>query len=167
MFRRVRYLFVKELIQVLRDKRLRMTLILPPIFQLIIFGYAANLDVQHITTAFRDLDQTVDSRDLMARFSSSKYFDIVSYPHTFKEIKDLIQKGDVILSIEIPSGFSKKIKKGDTAADGIFSLHTINCPGCCGLAPVVTVGSEVHGKITQSGIPRLVKKYRTLSGKEA
>jgi len=59
------------------------------------------------------------------------------------------------------------IKKGDTAADGIFSLHTINCPGCCGLAPVVTVGSEVHGKITQSGIPRLVKKYRTLSGKEA
>lgn len=60
-----------------------------------------------------------------------------------------------------------QIKKGDTAADGIFSLHTINCPGCCGLAPVVTVGPEVHGKITQSGIPRLVKKYRALSGKEA
>ena len=115
MFGRVRYLFVKELIQVLRDKRLRITLIVPPIFQLIVFGYAANLDVKHISTAFRDLDQTVDSRDLIARFGSSKYFDIVSFPQTPKEIEDLIRKGDILLSIEIPSGFSKKLKKGETA----------------------------------------------------
>jgi len=115
MFGRVRYLFVKELIQVLRDKRLRITLIVPPIFQLIVFGYAANLDVKHISTAFRDLDQTVDSRDLIARFGSSKYFDIVFFPQTPKEIEDLIRKGDILLSIEIPSGFSKKLKKGETA----------------------------------------------------
>ena len=51
MFKRVRFLFVKELIQVLRDKRLRITLIFPPIFQLIVFGYAANLDVKNIATA--------------------------------------------------------------------------------------------------------------------
>src|SRR4030043_931570 len=80
VFHRVRFLFVKELIQVLRDKRLRIPLIVPPIFQLIVFGYAANLDVKHISTAFRDLDQTVDSRDLIARFGSSTYFDIVSFP---------------------------------------------------------------------------------------
>ncbi|OGW37823.1 MAG: ABC transporter permease [Nitrospirae bacterium RBG_13_39_12] len=115
MFKRVRYLFVKELIQVLRDKRLRITLVIPPLFQLIIFGYAANLDVKNIYTAFRDLDQTVDSRDLIARFGSSKYFDIVSFPQTPKEIEDFIKKGNIIMSIEIPSGFSKKLKKGETA----------------------------------------------------
>jgi ABC-2 type transport system permease protein len=43
MFRRLRYLFKKELIQALRDKRMRFTLIIPPLFQLIVFGYAANL----------------------------------------------------------------------------------------------------------------------------
>ena len=59
-------LFVKEMIQVLRDKRMRITLIVPPILQLIIFGYAANLDVRHIRTAVRDLDQTVDSRELLS-----------------------------------------------------------------------------------------------------
>ena len=80
MFRKVRYLFVKELIQTLRDKRMRITLIVPPILQLIVFGYAANLDVKHIRTAIRDLDQSVESRDLIGRFGSSKYFDIVSYP---------------------------------------------------------------------------------------
>jgi len=56
MFNKVRYLFVKELIQTLRDKRMRITLIVPPILQLIIFGYAANLDVKHIRTAVRDLE---------------------------------------------------------------------------------------------------------------
>jgi len=116
MFKRVRYLFVKELIQVLRDKRLRMTLIFPPLFQLFIFGYAANMDVKNIRTAVRDLDQSVESRDLIARFSSSKYFDIVSFPQSPKEIESLIKKGDIALSIEIPSDFSRKLKKGDTAS---------------------------------------------------
>jgi ABC-2 type transport system permease protein len=115
MFKRVRFLFVKELIQVLRDKRLRITLIFPPIFQLIVFGYAANLDVKHILTAVRDLDKSVESRELVARFGSSKYFDIISYPQTPKEVETLIKKGDVILSIEIPSDFARKLKKGDTA----------------------------------------------------
>jgi ABC-2 type transport system permease protein len=115
MFSRVRYLLVKELIQVLRDKRLRVTLIIPPLIQLIIFGYAANLDVKDIHTAVRDLDQSTESRDLIARFSSSKYFDIVSFPQTPEEIEGLIKKGDIALSIEIPSGFSRKLKKGDTA----------------------------------------------------
>jgi len=115
MFRKVRYLFVKELIQTLRDKRMRVTLIVPPILQLIIFGYAANLDVKHIRTAIRDLDQSVDSRDLIGRFGSSKYFDIVSFPQTPTEVKDLINQGDVTLSIEIPTDFSRKLKKGDTA----------------------------------------------------
>jgi hypothetical protein len=77
MFKRVRFLFVKELIQVLRDKRLRITLIFPPIFQLIVFGYAANLDVKNINTAIRDLDQSVDQRT----YNDWKFvFDIISYP---------------------------------------------------------------------------------------
>jgi len=116
MFGRVRFLFVKELIQVLRDKRMRVVLIFPPLFQLIIFGYAANLDVKHIRTAVRDLDQSVDSRELIARLESSKYFDMVAYPQTPKEIEDLVKKGDITICIEIPTGFSRKMKKGDTAA---------------------------------------------------
>jgi len=114
MFGRVRFLFVKELIQVFRDKRLRMTLILPPLFQLIIFGYAANLDVKNIPTAVRDLNQSVESRDLIARISSSKYFTIVANPQTPQEIENLIRKGEIIISVEFPTDFSRKIKKGDT-----------------------------------------------------
>jgi len=115
MFRRIRYLFIKEMIQLLRDKRLRITLIVPPIFQLIIFGYAANLDVKNIATAFRDFDRSVDSRELLARLRGSKYFNILNYPENSAEIEALLKKGNIVLSIEIPSDFSKKIKKGETA----------------------------------------------------
>jgi len=112
---RIRRVFVKELIQALRDKRMRMTLIIPPIIQLIIFGYAANLDVKHIRTAVRDLDQSVDSRDVISRFRQSKYFDILFYPQRQQDTERLILNGDVVLSLEIPPDFSRKLKKGDTA----------------------------------------------------
>jgi len=60
-----------------------------------------------------------------------------------------------------------KIKKGETTPDMQFSLDTVNCVGCCGLAPVVTVGQDVHGKLKQSSIPRIVKKYRSKEAEHA
>jgi ABC-2 type transport system permease protein len=146
MFHRVRFLFVKELIQVLRDKRMRITLIFPPLFQLIVFGYAANLDVRNIRMAVRDLDQSIDSRDLIARFKSSKYFDVVSFPQGAREIESLIKKGDITLSIEIQSGFSKKVKKGDTA-----------------IVQILLDGSESNTAMIAMGyINRILSEYSTL-----
>jgi NADH-quinone oxidoreductase subunit E len=51
------------------------------------------------------------------------------------------------------------IGRGDTTPDLEFSLDTVNCLGCCGLAPVITVGTDVHGKLKQTGIPRILRKY--------
>ena len=58
------------------------------------------------------------------------------------------------------------IDKGKTTKDGVFSLHTINCPGCCGLAPVITVGQEVIGKVTLAKVPRIIEKFYKLSEKK-
>ncbi len=147
MFKRVRFILVKELVQVLRDKRLRITLIFPPIFQLIVFGYAANLDVKHITTAIRDLDQSVESRDLIARFKHSKYFKVVSYPQHAKEIEALIKKGQMILSFEIPNGFAKKIKKGDTATIQILVDGMESNTALIGLGYVNQILSEYAAEV--------------------
>jgi ABC-2 type transport system permease protein len=154
MFNRVRYFFVKELIQVLRDKRLRITLIFPPIFQLIVFGYAANLDVKHIATAFRDLDQSVDSRNLIARFCSSKYFKTVSYPQHPQEIEDIIKKGEIALSIEIPNGFSKKLKKGDTATIQIIVDGTESNTAMIALGYVSRILSEYSTEVIAKRLNR-------------
>ena len=60
-----------------------------------------------------------------------------------------------------------KIKKGETTGDGLFGLDTVNCVGCCGLAPVITIGQEVHGKVKISSVPRVVKQYRSKGPEES
>ena len=87
-----------------------MTLIIPPLFQLIIFGYAANLDVKHIRTAVRDLEQSVESRDIIVRLGSSKYFEIVAFPKPQGKSK-VSSKGRDRIKHEIPSDFSRKFKR--------------------------------------------------------
>jgi len=52
------------------------------------------------------------------------------------------------------------IKSGETTDDYLFSLDAVRCVGCCGLAPVVQVGEEVHGKITPARVAGVVKKYK-------
>ena len=56
------------------------------------------------------------------------------------------------------------IKRGETTPDLQFGLDTVNCLGCCGLAPVITVGKDVHGKLRQVDIPRVVKRYDRKEG---
>jgi NADH:ubiquinone oxidoreductase subunit E len=63
-----------------------------------------------------------------------------------------------------------RIRKGETTSDGLFGLDTVNCVGCCGLAPVITVGQDVHGKVKIASVPKMVKQYQpkgTAEAKEA
>jgi NADH:ubiquinone oxidoreductase subunit E len=54
-----------------------------------------------------------------------------------------------------------KIKaNGETTEDKMFSLESVRCLGCCGLAPVVTIGKDLHGKLPPSKIPKLIKQYK-------
>ena len=52
------------------------------------------------------------------------------------------------------------IKGGEVTDDGLFSLEATRCIGCCGLAPVMTVGDDVYGKLTADMIPDIIKKYQ-------
>ena len=78
-FARIGHMLRKEFIQTLRDPRTRFVLIGPPIIQMLIFGYAATLEVKHVSLAVLDLDNTPESRELISRFSASRYFTIEKY----------------------------------------------------------------------------------------
>ncbi len=71
MIERLLVLIRKELLQTLRNPRMRAMLILPPIIQLLIFGYAANMDIDNARIAWMDLDRSPDSRDLLSEFQGS------------------------------------------------------------------------------------------------
>ena len=51
---------------------------------------------------------------------------------------------------------------GGTTSDGLFSIEAVRCLGCCGLAPVIVVNGEVHGKLETKDIPGIIEKYRKL-----
>ena len=52
------------------------------------------------------------------------------------------------------------IKSGETTTDGLFGLEAVRCLGCCGLAPVITIGDDLYGSVTQAKLPRILDKYR-------
>src|SRR5271165_950837 len=115
MFQRLHQMLIKEFIQVWRDPRSRVGLIVPPIMQMIIFGYAASFEVHHVATAIVDLDHSQESRDLIARFTSNGHFDVRVHPENNRQIAQLIDDGKVILAIQIHPGFAEKLRKGQTA----------------------------------------------------
>jgi ABC-2 type transport system permease protein len=71
MFGRLKQMLIKELIQVVRDKRTRFILIGPPIIQMLVFGYAANFEIHNVSTVVVDMDHSQESRELISRMNSS------------------------------------------------------------------------------------------------
>ena len=70
MWERIRVLIRKEFLQTLRNPRTRILLVVPPVMQLMIFGFAANLDIEDARVAFQDGDRTPASRSLRAAFDA-------------------------------------------------------------------------------------------------
>jgi ABC-2 type transport system permease protein len=110
--RRIRCMLTKEFIQTLRDPRTRWMLIGPPIIQMLVFGYAATLDVKHVELAVLDLDNTQESRELISYFSGSRYFHVQSYATRREELRDAIDRGDVLAALEIDSSFAQRLRNG-------------------------------------------------------
>ncbi len=110
MGRRIWQMMKKEFIQVWRDRRLRIFLILPPIIQLIIYGYAINFDIRQVPFAVFDEDRTQASESLLSRFTASEYFSLTQVINSDAELKDLIDRSQITLAVHIPTGFAAKIK---------------------------------------------------------
>jgi len=115
VWRRIRHIIKKEFIQVRRDPRILAILVFAPVFQLIIFGYAATLDLKHISTAILDSDHSRQSRDLIARFASSGYFDLKYDVARPQDLAPLLDHGQVRVAIEIPKRFARDLAEGTSA----------------------------------------------------
>ena len=101
---------IKEFLQLKRDPILLRIVFLAPILQLLLFGYAANMDLNTVHTAIWDQDRTLESRDLIERFQESGYFEIDRYTDNYQQITSDINKGKVLCAIIIPHDFEKDIK---------------------------------------------------------
>ena len=112
MRERLRVILRKEFIQALREPRMRVLLFLPPLLQLIVFGYAVTLDVDHARIAWMDMDRTPESRALQARFEGSGRFDVVAAPRGEQEAQSVLDHGQVHAVVRVLPGFARDLARG-------------------------------------------------------
>jgi ABC-2 type transport system permease protein len=112
---RLKQMLIKEFIQVFRDGRTRFLLFGPPIIQMLVFGYAATFEIYHVPTVVLDLDHSQESRELISRFSSSRYFDVQRRLTDSRQVNELIDRGMATVGLEIHAGFAQSLRKGQTA----------------------------------------------------
>jgi ABC-2 type transport system permease protein len=113
--RRTRAVARKEFRHILRDPRSLSLALAMPMMMLLLFGYALSLDVDQIPTAVVDQDRTPQSRELLARFASSKYFKLIAFPEHLQDIERFLLRGKVVLGIVIPSDYSRQLTSGRIA----------------------------------------------------
>ncbi len=105
----------KEFIHILRDPRSLGMGIAIPMLLLFLFGYALTLDVDRVPLMVWDQSGTTESRDLISRFSGSRYFTLTGHAVTYREIERAIDRRDVLMALVIPPDFARKLRTGAAA----------------------------------------------------
>ncbi|MBW2941634.1 ABC transporter permease [Zhongshania aquimaris] len=112
-FARINAVFIKELIQMRRDRLTFAVMLAIPILELVLFGYAINTDPKHLPTAVHAEEFTPQVRSLIAGLVNSEYFDVSTNISDARDGEHLLASGEVVFVIEIPSGFTERLIRGE------------------------------------------------------
>jgi ABC-2 type transport system permease protein len=110
--RKIRAITVKEMRQISRDRLTLMILLFVPGFFLLLYGYALNFDIRDIRLAVKDQDRSTESREVIAAFTQSGYFDLVAYVDDDEEVTRLIDRNQVRAVLVIPPRFGRDASTG-------------------------------------------------------
>jgi ABC-2 type transport system permease protein len=110
--RRVRFLVWKELIELKSDPRLFGIIVVAPLLQLFMLGYAATTDVRDVPIVVADADRSAASRELVERFEASPSFSVVSVVTGLHDVDPFLEHGTAWLALAIPAGFGAAIAGG-------------------------------------------------------
>ncbi len=110
---------MKEILHIRRDPVVVRIIVVLPIVQLLLVGYAAQMDVEHIPTALCDEDATAASRRIALKIEGSRYFRVVPSPADHRRIKPLLDAGRARVAVIIPRGYQKALAQGRQAQIGV------------------------------------------------
>jgi ABC-2 type transport system permease protein len=119
MIQRLRSLIRKEFIQIMRDPRTLGLIIVIPVMQIFLLGYAATNDIRNVSMVVYDLDRSTRSRSLIEAYNAADYFLVEHYANSEEEFNRLIEFGDARVGLLIPPDYGQKLETGLTAEVGI------------------------------------------------
>jgi ABC-2 type transport system permease protein len=122
---RLRALVRKEFGQIRRDRRLALSLVLPPTLQLMLLGFALSASVSNVKLGAVDDSRTPESRDLVATLSESKSFRLVGYYASVNDLGDAIGQGKIDAGVVIPYDYDRNLRRGRSTTVQ-FLLNAMN-----------------------------------------
>ena len=126
---RLRFLVWKEFLELRMNPRLFGIVVVAPVLQLTMLGYAATTDVRNVPLVIADGDRTPESRELIERFQGSPNFAVVRVVTTVSDIEPYLERGSAWLALSIPNGYAAEIEAQrpvtvQVVADGTDSNST-------------------------------------------
>lgn len=151
--RKIAAVALKEVRQIRRDPISLLLLVGLPAFMLVVYGYALNFDVRHVALAVQDRDQSAASRDLVAAFVNSTYFDVTARPAPGEDLARLTERGVAKAVLVIPEAFGLDLAAGRTAqiqllVDGADSMSA------------TTILGYVGALVAESNVRILARRFR-------
>ena len=126
---RLRFLIWKEFLELRKDPKLFGVVVVAPILQLTLLGYAATTDVRDVPVVVADGDRSPSSRELIARFDGSRNFSVVDVVSTVRDVEPYLESGTAWLALSVPAGYGVSVGNGtpvtlQVIADGSDSNST-------------------------------------------
>jgi len=153
---RIRAMLIKEVIQLRRDRITFAMIVIVPLFQLLLFGYAINTMPRDLPTAVLLQESSDVGRSILKAFENTKYFKVTRQVEDEAEFDRVLAAGEVLFAVEIPLGFERALRRGEqpailVAADATDPVASGAALGAVG--PIVqTALANDHG-LPDSGKP--------------
>ena len=128
-FSRFVAMFAKEFTQLKRDRITFATMIIVPLMQLFLFGFAINMNPRYLPTAVLVQEQTDVSRAIVAALQNTAYFKVTHIARTPLEMDQWIKSGEILFGVEIPVNFARDVRRGEKPSMlcGKNVLHWQHC----------------------------------------
>lgn len=146
--RRILSLVRKELLQLRRDPKMRAIILIAPIMQVLILGYAADMDVRDVPVAVYDQDRSQDSRAAARAFASSSAFRIVEECASYSQVDDALLSGRAELVLVVPPAFARDLRSGSSPQLGLIVDGSRSNTAAVGLAYATGVANAFGARLS-------------------
>ncbi len=148
-WRRSYAMMLKEFIQLRRDRVSFAMIVMIPVMQLLLFGYAINTNPRHLPTAVLLQEDSDLARSILKALENTAYFRFTREVHDVAEFDDLLKSGKVLFGVEIPRGFERAVRRGDrpallVAADATDPVAAGSALGTLGAVVQTALAHDLH-----------------------
>jgi ABC-2 type transport system permease protein len=153
---RVLAVMVKEFKQLQRDRLTYAMMLVLPVIQLLLFGYAINSEPRHLPTAVLAQEDSVFSRSIVGALARSDYFDLIAQARSPAELDDLIRQGRAQFAVTVPGDFTRRVARGDHAqvlveADATDPSATGGAVAALAALPAQALSHDLKGAVGARG----------------